>query len=391
MNNTTKKNCIAAILTVALWGPVPAQAQQQAGQRGGASPADRFQQLDRNGDGQITRDELPRFFDQIDRNKDGAISREEAQAGAARWGPPAATPLSAPSAPGIEIVRTLDIRYANTPGVDAKSQSLDVYAPKEAKNAPVIIFIHGGGWRKGDKGSPEVGAQPAANFCPEGFVFVSINYRLTPAGKHPANIQDVAKAVAWVHDHIAEYGGDPAQISIMGHSAGGHLAALVSTDETRLQAEGKSLGVLKHAILLDGAAYNITGFFAEFQEGTSWAPTRQLFLNVFGDAADGWRDASPQAHLAPGKSIPPMLMFYTGSRSPTKAPAFADALTKAGVPSRAVDTVTLTHNEIGLKAADKDHPLGQLVLRFLKGEDVTKFPGRLDFEQVVQPKNTGRP
>ena len=71
-----------------------------------------------------------------------------------------------------------------------------MYAPKDAKNAPVIVFIHGGGWRRGDKSNPGVGSQPAAHFCAQGFVFVSINYRLTPAGRHPANIQDVAKAVA---------------------------------------------------------------------------------------------------------------------------------------------------------------------------------------------------
>ena len=338
-----------------------------------------FKRLDRNGDGKLTRDEIPQRFDQLDKNKDGVVTREEAQADMAQRRPRATAQPTTASAPAIELVRKLDVRYATMDGVEAKSHSLDVYAPKDAKNAPVLIFIHGGGWRNGDKSNPGVGSQPAAHFCAQGFVFVSINYRLTPAGKHPANIQDVAKAVAWVHNHIAEHGGDPAQISIMGHSAGAHLTALVAADDRWLKAEGKSLAILKRAVLLDTAAYDIPRFIKEFASDRQGAGMKSLYVSAFGDTESAWCDASPQAHIAPGKHIPPMLMFFTGSRmaANTLAPAFAEALTKAGAPSRAVDTITLTHGEIGMKAADKDHPLGQLVLRFLKGEDATKFPDKL--------------
>ena len=221
-------------------------------------------------------------------------------------------------------------------------------------------------------------------------MFVSINYRLTPAGKHPANIQDVAKAVAWVHNHIAEHGGDPSQINIMGHSAGAHLTALVAADDRWLKAEGKPLSILKRAVLLDTAAYDIPRYMKEFASDREGAGMRRLYTSAFGDTEQQWRDASPQAHLAPGKHLPPMLLFFTGSRmaANTLAPAFAEALTKAGAPSRAVDTITLTHGEIGMKASDRDHPLGQLVLRFLKGEDIATFPARLDFQHVVKPGMT---
>ncbi|MBN8457254.1 MAG: carboxylesterase family protein [Verrucomicrobia bacterium] len=362
---------LAALTLWAQESPRPASSGSLAG---------RFKQLDRNGDGKLTRDEIPRLFDQLDKNKDGVVTREEAQAGMAQRRPQSTTQPATPSSPATELVRKLDVRYATMNGVEAKSQSLDVYAPKDAKNAPVIIFIHGGGWRNGDKSNPGVGSQPAAHFCAHGFVFVSINYRLTPEGKHPANIQDVAKAVAWVHNHIAEHGGDPSQINIMGHSAGAHLAALIATDESRLKAEGKPLRILKRAILLDTAAYDIPRFIKEFASDRQGAGMKSLYTNAFGDTEEQWRDASPQAHVASGKDIPPMLLFFTGSRMAANAlaPAFAEALTKAGAPSRAVDTITLTHSEIGMKAADKDHPLGQLVLRFLKGEDVTKIPAKLD-------------
>ena len=364
-----------------LWVALASAQAPTATTRPQPSVEERFKQWDKNGDGKLTPDEVPgeRLFKMLDKDGDGVVTKQEAFA--FRPGAPV-SPATRPStsAPSTDALkRTLDIRYANTPGVEAKSQSLDVYAPKDAKNAPVIIFIHGGGWRRGDKSNPGVGAQPAASFCAEGFVFVSINYRLTPAGMHPANIQDVAKAVAWVHDHIAEHGGDPGQINIMGHSAGAHLTALVATDETRLKAEGKPLSIVKRAILLDTAAYDIPRYLTEFQEAKGTSPMRQLYTNAFGDTEEQWRDASPQAHVAPDKHIPPMLMFFTGSRmaANTLAPAFAEALTKAGAPARAVDTITLTHGEIGMKAADKDHPLGQLVRRFLKDEDVTKFPAKL--------------
>lgn len=157
----------------------------------------------------------------------------------------------------IEITQKLAIRYTTMPGVDAKYHSLDIYTPKNASNLPVIMMIHGGGWRRGDKSNDFSGRNLAEIYCREGFIFVSINYRLIPAGKHPANVQDIAKAVAWVHDHIEEYGGSRARINIMGHSAGGHLAALMSTNEKWLAAEGKTLGVLKRAVILDSAAYDI--------------------------------------------------------------------------------------------------------------------------------------
>src|SRR5688500_1112072 len=107
-------------------------------------------------------------------------------------------------------------------------QVLDIYAPDDAKNLPVVFWIHGGGWQTGDKTSVQL--KPRV-FTERGFVFVSTNYRLLPQVEMGVLIRDVAKSLGWVHKHIAEHGGDPQRIFVMGHSAGAQLAALLCIDD----------------------------------------------------------------------------------------------------------------------------------------------------------------
>src|SRR5438552_12163260 len=121
-------------------------------------------------------------------------------------------------------------------------QTLDVYAPAEGKDHPVVVWIHGGGWRGGDKSS--VQKKPQA-FVDNGFVFVSTTYRFVPNVTVKEMTGDIAKAIRWTHDHAKDFGGDPDTIFVMGHSAGAHLAALVCTDESYLKAEGLSLSIIR--------------------------------------------------------------------------------------------------------------------------------------------------
>jgi arylformamidase len=234
-----------------------------------------------------------------------------------------------------------DVSYLSTPGIDASLQSLDIHAPAEGAGHPVLVYVHGGGWRNGDKS--RVGRKPEY-FTGRGWVFVSINYRLLPAGRHPANVDDVAASLAWVHDHIADHGGDPTRIVVMGHSAGAHLAALVATDPRPLERAGKPLTILAGAIPLDTVAYAI--------RGPGDAGALEGHAEVFGRDPDVQRDASPQEHVRRGIGIPPFLICYTRGNNdqvrPRRAAAetFAATLQAAGVAAEVIDASDRTHREI---------------------------------------------
>jgi acetyl esterase/lipase len=135
----------------------------------------------------------------------------------------------------ISGVHAHSVEVIQSPYADPtdKRQVLDVYSPKGAKDLPVVLWIHGGGWQAGDK--KDVQLKPRA-FTDKGFVFVSTNYRLLPDVDMGAIVRDVARAVGWVHGHVAEHGGDPKRLFVMGHSAGAQLAALVCTDDRYLKA-----------------------------------------------------------------------------------------------------------------------------------------------------------
>src|SRR5205814_7166741 len=155
----------------------------------------------------------------------------------------------------LSEARAQDVKR-NIPYADPahERQVLDVYSARNAKNLPVVFWIHGGGWQAGDKSDVHVKPQV---FMDKGFVFVSTNYRLLPSVDMATIVHDVAKSIRWVHDHIAEHGGDPKRLLIMGHSAGAQLAALLCTDERYLKEEGLSFAIIKGCVPVDGDTYDI--------------------------------------------------------------------------------------------------------------------------------------
>ena len=125
----------------------------------------------------------------------------------------------------VDVVVDKDVAYAPEHG---KRGLLDIYRPAAGTDgsAPVLLQVHGGGWTIGNK--DQQGIPLMQHLAAKGWICVAINYRLAPRDPFPAQIVDVKRAIAWVRDHIAEYGGDPDYIAITGGSAGGHLTALAA-------------------------------------------------------------------------------------------------------------------------------------------------------------------
>ena len=133
-------------------------------------------------------------------------------------------------------------------------QMLDVYAPTKGKNHPIVVWIHGGGWRRGER---EMCRKKPQAFADKGFVFVSINYRLLPKATIKQMAGDVAKAIRWIHDHAKDYGGDPNTMIRHGSFRRAQLAALVCTDDRYLKAEGLPLSLVKGCVPVDGDTYDV--------------------------------------------------------------------------------------------------------------------------------------
>ncbi|MGH9719152.1 MAG: alpha/beta hydrolase [Bryobacteraceae bacterium] len=234
-----------------------------------------------------------------------------------------------------------DIAYAEPKN---QRQMLDVYPPAGEKNLPVVVWVHGGGWRAGDK--TEVASKPLA-FTRKGLVFVAVNYRFVPNVTMDTIARDIAKAVRWVHDHIAERGGDPQRIFLMGHSAGAQLAALVSTDDRFLKAVGLSLAILKGCVPVDGDTYDVP-----LQVATVAARRKSLgqpdpkfgYEEKFGPP-DRQRDLSAVRHVARNKGIPPFLILHVAGHTDTTAQAHRlwSELREAGVPAKTFGAAGTDH------------------------------------------------
>jgi len=206
-------------------------------------------------------------------------------------------------APNVEAHK--DIAYVDGKPEDAGKHMLDIYTPKGKTNFPVLIFIHGGSWRSGDR---SLYPALANRFAKEGIGVVVPSYRLMPKNPHPAQIDDATAAVDWVIQNIAQYGGDVKRIYISGHSAGGHLAAYVGLNP-------KFWPNLKGVMALSGV-YDMKDI-PGFQEDKV--------------------NASPIHHVAAG--APPFLITYCENDYPTlpaQARDFAAALRKAGMSPQLV-------------------------------------------------------
>jgi acetyl esterase/lipase len=269
---------------------------------------------------------------------------------------------------GQEVKR--DIPYAASA---QERQMLDVYSPSQAKNLPVVFWIHGGGWQAGDKTSVQI--KPQA-FTDGGFVFVSTNYRLLPQVDMGTIVRDIAKSIRWVYDHIAENGGDPHRLFITGHSAGAQLAALVCTDDRYLKAEGLSLAIIKGCVPVDGDTYDVPAIIetAETRRRVHGLPQVTYgHREKFGNDPALHRDFSAVTHVAKDKGIPPFLIMHVAGHPDTSAQAqrLANVLKSAGVAGRVFGARESTHNKINADLGLPDNPGTKALFEFV-GEALKK-------------------
>ncbi|HUY91218.1 MAG TPA: alpha/beta hydrolase [Pirellulales bacterium] len=277
--------------------------------------------------------------------------------------------LAAPCAAncqGAEAKVARDVPYAEP---KTERQTLDIYAPPEGKGHPVVFWIHGGGWQMGDKTG--VKHKPQA-FVDRGFVFVSTNYRLLPKVEMETLFRDVAKSLGWVHKHIAEYGGDPNRILVMGHSAGAQLAALMCTDDRYLKAEGVPFSVLKGCVPVDGDTYDVPAIIetAETRRRVHGQPQAKFgHREKFGITPEKHRDYSAVTHVAPNKGIPPFLLLYVADHPDTTAQAqrLGAVLKGAGIPVTLFGARETHHVRLNDNLGLPDDPATKALWEFVDG------------------------
>ena len=275
--------------------------------------------------------------------------------------------VSAADAPAPLAPTKADVPYAGT--TDFR-QTLNVYAPatKPTKPAPVIFWIHGGGWRGGEKTSVQLKPKFFTNL---GYVFVSTNHRYVSAVPMNEIFADIAKSLRWTHDHAAEFGGDPNRIVIMGHSSGAQLAAYLAIDERPLKAEGLSLSMFKGCVPVDADTFDVPAVIelATANRKAAGKPEPKYgHREIFGGKPELWTDYSATTHVASGKGIPPFLILYDAAAAltPDQAKRLERALTSKGIQAKAFGAANTTHGKINSDLGLPNDPSTTEVLSFLK-------------------------
>lgn len=238
-----------------------------------------------------------------------------------------------------------------------RMQVLDVYAPAQAKGAPVILMVHGGAWRFGDKDMRRVVDNKRARWLRKGFVFITVNYRLLPEAAPLEQARDIAQALAIAQRDAEQWGADRNKFILMGHSAGAHLIALLAANPELVKEQGASpwLGT----ILLDSAALDVPAIMN--------ARHLPLYDRAFGNDPAYWDSVSPLQQLRqPGAP----LLAVCSSRRTESCPAARRFVARASAlgTRAAVLTEDLSHGEIN-ETLGEESEYTAAVEAFMRGLD----------------------
>jgi acetyl esterase/lipase len=300
-------------------------------------------------------------------------------------------PVEPSSADACEVELVRDVPYARRCKGDGFRHHLDLFLPRGKKDYPAVVLVHGGAWLVGDNRCCGLYSSVGQFLASQGTGAVLPNYRLSPDVRHPEHVKDVARAVAWVHSHIGEYGGCPDKLFLAGHSAGGHLVSLLATDETYLKAEGLRSADVRGVITVSGVyrippgrlSFTLGGEGPQafrFDEiaplrGTSCRPgagpgiplSLDVFRPAFGNDPQTREDASPLSHVRPG--LPPFLIVCAEKDLPGltgMAEEFHQALRSHGCEATLLRVQERNHNSILFRAIESEDPVAQALVSFIR-------------------------
>jgi arylformamidase len=258
-----------------------------------------------------------------------------------------------------------DVAYSGATAAASRDNMLDIeFDPDTVR--PLVVFIHGGGWSHGDKN----GARwIAPTFFGAGYSFAAVNYRLSPHGTVADAAKDLAEAIGFLRSRAAQFMIDPDRITLIGFSAGAHLAALVATDSSLLRAAGVPFRSIRAVVLLDGAAFDTVGEVAG-------GPGSNSLAVALGTNPNYLRQVSPLEHLATASELPPFCIYYDPDRlvSAHRALPFAQALREHGAYVSTKGYEHFQHVDFARKLSDPNVPFTQDVLSCIAPQQVRPRP-----------------
>jgi acetyl esterase/lipase len=235
-------------------------------------------------------------------------------------------------------------------------QTLDFW-PGSTVRAPLVVFVHGGGWSRGDKRMMQ-GSDKLRRWQAQGYAVASLNYRLVPDATVEQQAADVAAALALLDARF-----DPERIALVGHSAGAHLVALVGTDPAYLRGAGLSFADIAGIVPLDGAAYDVA---AQLEDGPRIM--QRTYRQAFGGGQARQERLSPTAQAGPPNAAAFLILHADRDDGARQSAALAEALRRAGATAelRGFEGKGLRgHMEINRRLGDPDYPATAVVDRFL--------------------------
>ena len=244
-----------------------------------------------------------------------------------------------------------DSKQALSYGTD-RLQAVDYWAGA-SRDAPLVVFVHGGGWKRGDKRMMD-GSDKLAHWRAQGYAVASVNYRLVPEATVEQAAEDVAAAVALLKARSGELGFNPGKIALVGHSAGAHLVALVGTDPQYLRRAGLSFADIDGIVPLDGAAYNVS---QQLDEGPRIMG--RTYRQAFGEDAARQQRLSSTAQAAAPNAGEFLILHVQRPDGVKQSEALGAALRRAGTDAevRGFSGTGLSgHAEINRRMGDPDYP-----------------------------------